>query len=707
MSKIKLKFLNNLKQSELQVANIVAKICPEINIKDAYTSPTFAMLVLGSAEEKNKLLSTALINKLETYNLKPVPSPEMEPNKSLFINRLKPYIISQPTENIIQQINSSNDFSVSKVFIVNPKDSAKSPSSIKVVFDSTEHLETALTIGIRMFNFKIDPEFMQRVEYVKINQCFKCFKYSHLTHQCKETISYCSICSLTHNFRQCPNITKPRCINCDGKHSAIAYVCPVRKLELANATEVAQQNKTHDLPTESLDKAFPQLPPKNPAQQQPPQPKPQRQQERSSFAKVAASSNLTNPPTPKAPPKSIPTPLPDSPTSFRIKPNPRPPPSHSSPLSQVFPPPLPTHQKPQFLPSTSNPTPSSDHSSIVPPPPPPPPPGISNPPHPSDSHLPSQVPMPHPQPLIFQYPPPPPPPSDTFQSHEWDIKLSIWKSLAEKLAPTDHYTYGKIMNEFLIQHNLSPINLDRIFQIAGHPIPSSTPTPTDNPVPVPSPIPDNPIPVPSPIPDNPVPVPSPIPRATQTSPFSLPPPSKDTPCPMSSPSQTQCSSSPSILNPLMSKLPPIPSTSSPILFASDPALPHPPIKNPNPLRFTTPPTFQSSSLDLYLSHSSTMPHPSPRRTPNSQSTHSSTNFNLQHSNRLSVVEENPTDSSDSNISLVVDDIQSEQTLTNSQDLFLTQRDPVPSVHGYALRSNSRSSSSPDLPSLSAATSSRK
>ena len=86
----------------------------------------------------------------------------------------------------------------------------------------------------------------------------------------------------------------------------------------------------------------------------------------------------------------------------------------------------------------------------------------------------STQPIPPKQPSPVLYPYPPPLTQNSQQEHsncnnnilnEWEIKLSIWKSFADKWAKDDHELYLEIMNEFLDQMGLSMLKMPDITAI--------------------------------------------------------------------------------------------------------------------------------------------------------------------------------------------------------------------------------------------------
>ena len=64
------------------------------------------------------------------------------------------------------------------------------------------------------------------MEKVKLDQCYKCFKYLHKSPQCNKTETLCSRCGEVHDYsyKEC---THPfNCINCGRAHSSTAKICP-------------------------------------------------------------------------------------------------------------------------------------------------------------------------------------------------------------------------------------------------------------------------------------------------------------------------------------------------------------------------------------------------------------------------------------------------------------------------------------------------
>ena len=71
------------------------------------------------------------------------------------------------------------------------------------------------------------------VLYQRINPnhtCYNCFQYNHKTLECPtEKQTLCSYCAESgHRHNECTK-SKPKCINCGGKHCTLAAACKMRR----------------------------------------------------------------------------------------------------------------------------------------------------------------------------------------------------------------------------------------------------------------------------------------------------------------------------------------------------------------------------------------------------------------------------------------------------------------------------------------------
>jgi len=73
-----------------------------------------------------------------------------------------------------------------------------------------------------------------------VTQCFKCYRYGHVGHNCHNT-QRCGVCAAPgHVTNDClgkEDRTKHQCVNCQGKHQSWARECPERKKQTTAAQE--------------------------------------------------------------------------------------------------------------------------------------------------------------------------------------------------------------------------------------------------------------------------------------------------------------------------------------------------------------------------------------------------------------------------------------------------------------------------------------
>ena len=610
MFKVKVRFLANLRFDEFYVTRRLSEICPDINIRDIHNTNQFSIIVLDSEAEGSKLLQPEIINALEPFHLKPVPSQAYSSSKAIFVTKLGQHVLRSSQDAILQDINTHNEHKARAVFVLQNR-RLGIPSTLKVLYNDPQTVEYVVKRGIKIFDLAISPENIRREEHVELTQCYRCFSFCHNTKSCTSPVQKCSICAEYHHYKSC-NRQRTRCALCDGPHQATFVRCPIRLLTIANRNEETARSasvSSHAPTTSAVN--FPPLPPSHAHAPSYPQPVPPPPQTPSSSTHYA-SAVKTPPPIP--PPRKSLYNNPPLNSKF-VKLNSRPSTSSISrrDLQRYNPPPSSSSVRPRGQ--------STQPPQIVPPPPPPAPPANPVPSHPA----PAQIQPPPPAPV--QAPPPPPPPTPASTSYppygsalythgEYYYSFKVADRLADKLAGQDHYLYAKIMNNYLKQCNLPLLNIDEFFRIANVPIPSPSP-PTPSP-PTPIPEPSHPS-TPTPIPSKPPP-PSPTPRSQHpAAPRVSPPPRTptDSPSPStpSKPSSARPSTPPStppqppksFQHPRpMSPPPTTKSPSSPPPSKSSSVLASPRIPPPSPL-----PTFVTSSPSLPNSQASTSASPLP------------------------------------------------------------------------------------------------
>lgn len=405
-TKIKVRYLNNIKRDAQYVTSNVLRICPTVNIRDAHPANAFTVLTLSSDNELQSILAPSLMQKFEEVGLKPTPPPDHFPQRTIFITKLRPYITDRHYSDILREINSHEiNPKVMRLHLIPNK--SQYSKTLKVIFFSPEDAERACNQGIFMYDISVDPCSIRKDEYIDVEQCFKCFQYSHQIQNCKSTATICSICAQNHYYLHCTNKENPKCVNCEGPHSSVSYSCPIRKIQVKNKVDAKKQatsnstiNTTPPPPDINNVNTFPAVFTKQP-QQINNVPNAWSSDNTGIQSSGNAATVVSNVNTPNAKTNSINNTL-----------------GNTAVLTPV------------------QPIQSCDHTTI---------PTCNNT---SNIH---RV-QPH----------------SNIKSHEWEIKLHIWENLASRLSKNNHYKYGKIMNEFLIKNDMTPIDIDHIFEIASN-----------------------------------------------------------------------------------------------------------------------------------------------------------------------------------------------------------------------------------------------
>ncbi|XP_069168854.1 uncharacterized protein [Procambarus clarkii] len=82
--------------------------------------------------------------------------------------------------------------------------------------------------GIHIPSFRVKME-----RFHMVNQCLRCYEYTHSTSRCTQRIQKCSLCSADHHYSICKSETLC-CLLCKGDHPAISIRCPHRQDVIKN-----------------------------------------------------------------------------------------------------------------------------------------------------------------------------------------------------------------------------------------------------------------------------------------------------------------------------------------------------------------------------------------------------------------------------------------------------------------------------------------
>ena len=262
-NRIKIKFLDNIRQDERKLVNNLVTIHP-VSVRDIYYAKGHAHVVFNNPMDIDKLSTPEATTKLNELKIR-ILTQTIHPDRSVFVSKLRPYLLDYDYNELKQEINASNNFNVDYVFIIKRQDYQKGQKiALKLIMSSLEDTTTILNNGITIFGFDYPAEYTSKEDPVDIKQCFRCLLLGHETNKCSSKLQYCSKCSGKHNFRDCKS-NYIKCRICEGDHLAVSRECPERKAYLKNLIEEKRklrqpQDNTLSKPTSSHQQPINQLP---------------------------------------------------------------------------------------------------------------------------------------------------------------------------------------------------------------------------------------------------------------------------------------------------------------------------------------------------------------------------------------------------------------------------------------------------------------
>ena len=279
MAKLRVSFLDNLKKNEEYILSSLATAAPDVNITNIHIATSHAIIAISSYNDISKLLSQSTTDRLIAQKLQVHPPPSYLPSRSIFINKVLPFITDYSNEEILRNINEciKNPIKAWKAIVVKHRNHTEGDlKSLKIIFNNPEEADKVLSQGIFVGGLQFSPDRINKETYISLKQCFRCFQYTHYANECKEKKGLCSICSLTHHYRNCPNKNSPYCILCKGNHHATSPACPIRREEIKKAaqapnnppqTSTAAAAASYPPEYNILNDNFPPLPQSRPIQQ--------------------------------------------------------------------------------------------------------------------------------------------------------------------------------------------------------------------------------------------------------------------------------------------------------------------------------------------------------------------------------------------------------------------------------------------------------
>ena len=184
-----------------------------------------------NTEDVETVLLESNIELFREVNIKPIPPKLYNVERTIFITNVKPYVTKATHQQLISNFNHSNG-TLKAVDIQNLTTDNSNRIVLKIVLMKKEMVDQAIIKGVWLQKTFLEQKYINKEKFETIRQCFKCFKYNHYTNKCPRDTPLRSICSGEHHYKDCPDTSARKCINCKGAHIAISRQCPVRRQTL-------------------------------------------------------------------------------------------------------------------------------------------------------------------------------------------------------------------------------------------------------------------------------------------------------------------------------------------------------------------------------------------------------------------------------------------------------------------------------------------
>ena len=190
------------------------------------------VILCDCAEEAELIFSQECYASLNAVNCTPLLPPELKANRSVIIHNVDGDILSNDENSIKSELERCNSWcKINEVIKFN------SGKGMKIVFQTSLIAHKSRDIGLSLFYLHIPAHKIKKDFFYNIRTCYVCYSIEeHTSTDCpmkKTNPNYkiCSNCAQTsHDFRTCTASTSnQKCINCNGKHSAMSMTCPARR----------------------------------------------------------------------------------------------------------------------------------------------------------------------------------------------------------------------------------------------------------------------------------------------------------------------------------------------------------------------------------------------------------------------------------------------------------------------------------------------
>lgn len=120
-------------------------------------------------------------------------------------------------EEVLVALKKNKCYKVERLY----KGREKMKTKCMLLYFDLEDIPTEICLGYEMFEVK---------PYVPpVLRCYKCQGYGHISSSCRGK-QRCPRCAGEHEFEQCRNLDRPKCVNCGSLGHSSAYLgCPYRK----------------------------------------------------------------------------------------------------------------------------------------------------------------------------------------------------------------------------------------------------------------------------------------------------------------------------------------------------------------------------------------------------------------------------------------------------------------------------------------------
>ena len=232
--RIKLKAIDDENvPKQADIADLAAKAFPRIEIVDMYKIPEGAILKVSSKDAIYALLESKAQDVLKTGNIKAIPPAWLSPSRILFVSRVPWAFLDRSNKEILKEINEKNaSIELEEALIIASKGNSRR-KLLKLIFKTEEKADEILKKGFTMFNYVATSDNIVKhklADNISVDQCYKCFKFTHTSNRCPNKDYLCSICGQQHHYSKCTNKNKPKCLNCNSnEHHAASNDCPEKR----------------------------------------------------------------------------------------------------------------------------------------------------------------------------------------------------------------------------------------------------------------------------------------------------------------------------------------------------------------------------------------------------------------------------------------------------------------------------------------------